>query len=253
MQLWPANENAFAASRVGSVLEVGVGGDDHRRRVSELEVHPLARRALTERPADAGRPGERDECDARVLDEDVSDLARRPADDVEPARRKTGLHLELGEEQRGQRRLRGGLQDDGAAGSESGRDLVGDEVEREVEGRDRTDDTDRHAQRECELADSGRGCVHRHDVACELSRLDGRHRERRLRASSLDARRFHRLPGLVGDRPRDLFGALLDEVRDSVEDRRPLVRRDRRRHRPLRGLDRATSLGRAAFRDATDE
>ncbi len=42
-------------------------------------------------------------------------------------------------------------------------------------------------------------------------------------------------------------------VRDPVEDRRALVRRDRRRHRPLRGLDRAPSLGRAAFRDATDE
>ena len=88
--------------------------------------------------------------------------------------------LELGEEQRRERRLRRRLQDDGAARGERGRDLVGDEVEREVERRDRTDDADRNAQRERELADAGGRRVHRNDVAGELARLDGGHRERRL-------------------------------------------------------------------------
>ena len=46
----------------------------------------------------------------------------------------------------------GRLEHDRAAGRDRRRELVGDEVEREVERADRADDADRHAQREAELA-----------------------------------------------------------------------------------------------------
>ena len=235
------------------VVEVGVGRDDHRRRVAELEVHALARRALAELPADAGRAGERDERDALVLDEHVADLGRRPADDVEPAGRQARLGLELGEEERGERRLRRRLEHDRAAGRERRRDLVRDEVEREVERRDRADDADRHAQRERELPDPGRGCVHRDDVAGELPRLDGGHRERRRRARGLDARRLHRLARLGRDRPRDLLRALLDEARGAIEDRRALVRGQRLAIARSAASTARARLGRATLRDAADE
>ena len=38
------------------VLQVGVGLDEHRRRIPELELHLLARRALGQLPADVARP-----------------------------------------------------------------------------------------------------------------------------------------------------------------------------------------------------
>ena len=106
MQLWPAKENAFAASFGGRVVEVGVRLDDHRRRVAELERHLLPRRALAQPPADLAEPVNVISCDALVLDEHVADLGRRADDDVQPARRQARLRLELGEQQRRERRLR---------------------------------------------------------------------------------------------------------------------------------------------------
>jgi hypothetical protein len=82
-------------------LEVGVGLDDHRRRVAELEVDAFARRPLAQSPADAARAGEGDQAHALVLDEDVADLASRPDEDVEPTGRQPRLGLELAEEERG--------------------------------------------------------------------------------------------------------------------------------------------------------
>ena len=126
-----------------------------------------------ELPADLARAGERDRAHALVLDEHVADLGRRPDEDVQPARRQPRLRLELGEQQRRERRLRGRLEHDRAAGRERRRDLVRDEVEREVERRDRADDADRPPQRERELARARLRGVHRHHLAGELARLDG--------------------------------------------------------------------------------
>ena len=140
MQLCPANENAFAASFAAAAARVGALVDDRRRRVPELELHALPRRAPREVPADPGRAGERDELHALVLDERVADLGRRAGDDVQPPGREPGLLEELGEEERRERRRGRGLEHDRAAGGERRRDLVGDEVEREVERADRGDD-----------------------------------------------------------------------------------------------------------------
>ena len=50
---------------------------------------------------------------------------------------------ELGDRQRAERRLRRGLDHDGAAGRERGRHLPRDHGDREIPGRDRGDDADR--------------------------------------------------------------------------------------------------------------
>ena len=128
-----------------------------------------------------------------------------------------------------------------------------DEVEWEVERRDRADDADRDTEREGDLAGAGGRRVHRDDVAGELAGLDGSHRERGLGARRLDPCRLHGLAGFGRDRPRDLFAALLDEARGPVEDRSALMRRKRLGHRALRGVDRSARLAAAALRDAPDE
>ena len=74
MQLWPANENAFAAS-FAAVPRGASAQHDRGRRVAELELHALAVRAFRDAPADVARAGERDQLHALVLDEHVADLA----------------------------------------------------------------------------------------------------------------------------------------------------------------------------------
>ena len=107
MQLWPANENAFVAS-ARRRLEIGVLLDDQRSRVAKLEGDPLARRALAHRPADLGRAGERDQPHTLVVDERVADLGRGP-EERSASRRKPRLRLELGEEERRERRRQAGF------------------------------------------------------------------------------------------------------------------------------------------------
>ena len=143
MQLWPAKENAFAAQRAAACSTsasastiTGVAFPSSRltrfrgarsRMPQPTRAEPVNVISLTRSSSTSTSP--------------IS--ADGPDEDVEPARRQARLVLELGEEQRRERRLRGGLEDDGAAGRERGGDLVRDEVEREVERADRADDADR--------------------------------------------------------------------------------------------------------------
>ena len=115
MQLWPAKENAFAASRVAASSRSASAATITGVALPQLEVHALARSALAELPADARRAGEGDERDALVSDQEVADLCRRSAHDIEPAGRQACVRLELGQEKRRERRLRRGLQHHGAA------------------------------------------------------------------------------------------------------------------------------------------
>ena len=98
-----------------------------------------------------------------------------------------------------------GLEHDRAARRERGGELVSDKVEREVERRDRADDPDRAAQREAELALAGLRRVHRHHLAGELARLDGREGVGGHGALGLDPGGLERLARFV----RDLAGHLI--------------------------------------------
>jgi hypothetical protein len=130
---------------------------------------------------------------------------------------------------------------------------VGHEVQREVERADRADHAARHPDRERELALAGLRRVHRDDVPRERPRLDRGRGVCRHGPLRLDARGLHRLPGLGGDRPGHLVVPLAEERGDAVEDRGPLVRRERFRHRALGGVDGPSRLLRAGLRHPTDD
>ena len=152
MQLCPAKENAFAATFAAAVSR---SASASTMTGVELPSSRLTRfrgaRSRSFQPTPL-EPVNVISAHPLVLHEDVADLRRGADEDVEPARREPGVCLELGEQERRERRLRGRLEDDGAAGCERRRDLVGNEVERKVERRDRAHDADRDADRHRELA-----------------------------------------------------------------------------------------------------
>ena len=245
-------EGVRGAAR-GGVVDVGVGLDDDGRRVPELEIDALARCALAELPAHRAGAGERDERDARILDDHVADLGGRADEDVQPAGGEAGVVLELREEERREGSLRRGLEDDGAAGRERGRDLVRDEVEREVEGADRADDADREPHRERELALARLRGVHGNHLACELPCLDRRHRVGRHRARDLDPGGLERLARLGRDPARCLVGPLAERTGHAHEDVGALVRREGLAHCGLGRVDRRSRLGGAGLGHPPDK
>ncbi len=108
-------------------IEVGVVEDDERGVAAELHhrLDDVLRGGGDQLPPDLGRAGEGDDADAQVL-EHLADHRARAArgDDVDDARRHARLLEDRHQGQRGQRRLRGRLEDDGAAGGERRADLA---------------------------------------------------------------------------------------------------------------------------------
>ena len=106
MQLCPANENAFAASRAAASSRSASASTITGVALpsSRLTLFRGARSASFQPTAAGAREG--DQLDALVLDEDVADLGRRPDEHVQPAGRESRLGLELGEQERRERRLR---------------------------------------------------------------------------------------------------------------------------------------------------
>ncbi len=253
MQLCPAKENAFAARRAAA----------SSRSASAATMTGVAfpsSRLTRLRGARSRIPQPMGADPVNVISFTRSSSTRTspislagPQTTFSQPGRQPGLELQLGEEERRERSLGSGLQHDRTAGCERGRHLVRDEVEREVERRDRADDPDRHAQRECQLPLTGRRRVHRQRVSRELPRLDRRHREGGDRTRRLHAGRLQGLPGLRADGARGLVVALREEPRDAIEDRRALVGRDRVAHGGLGGVERPPRLLGPGARDAPDE
>ena len=146
--------------------EIGVGGDDHRRRTAMLQGAAHARRQLrAQLPADPGAADEAEEADARVGHQPLAQLAALDHQRLAPPVRQAGLVQERSEAQTGQRRIGGRLDDDRAAGRDGGSDLVHDQVERVVEGAHRHHHPDRLVLGEGDPARRGAVEAHRHDVA----------------------------------------------------------------------------------------
>ena len=100
------------------LVEIGVVEHDERRVAAELERELLHRVGAlpVERLADRGRAGEGELAHPAVVAEDLADGRRiRGGHDVEHARRHAGVERELGDRKRAERRLRRGLDHDGAA------------------------------------------------------------------------------------------------------------------------------------------
>ncbi len=111
------------------------------------------------------RPGEGELAQPRVGEERPRRVARpRGGEDVEDARRQTGVLEDLREEQRGERGELRGLEDDGAPRRERGPDLAGGHGEREVPRGDEQRRADRAGEDEDPRARVGRGVVPARDA-----------------------------------------------------------------------------------------
>src|SRR5579875_50697 len=260
MQLWPANEKAFAASfaaarsrSASAATTTGVELPSSSRtrlraaRSARLQPTPLEPVNVISRTRSSSTSTSPISADGPPRT--ISLPSGRSATCSRSAR-QAGLQLQLGEEQGRERGLACRLEHDRAAGGERRRELEGHEVAREVEGGDRADDADRPAEGEGHLAGSGFGGLHRHHVSRQLPGFDGGERVGRDGAGGLHPGGPDRLARLRADRLRHLLVALAQELRHPVEDRRPLVRRQRRGERPCGGLDRLPRLRGARLRGA---
>ena len=126
---------------------------------------------------------------------------------------------EVGERQRGQRRLLGGLDDDRAAGGERRRGLAGDHRGGKVPGRDPGGDADRLLQDDDPLV----GLVRRDRVAVDALRLLAEPLEERRRVGDLAARLRQRLALLAREQPCQLLLPLEHQVREPAQNRGALL------------------------------
>ena len=206
MQLWPANEKAFGGEPRRRVVEVGVGLDDHGRRVPELELDALARRPLGELPADLAGAGERDRAHALVLDEHVADLrtqARRGRSASRAAGRPRPRAPRAGAPRTGV--CEAGFSTTAQPAASAGAILWATRLSGKLNGEIAPTTPIGWRSVKASLPVAGLRGVHRHHLAGELAGLDRGHRERRHRARRLDPRRLERLAGLGRDRLRDLL------------------------------------------------
>ena len=127
-------------------IDIGVGADDEGRIAAEFHRRrdDTVGGAVQQLAADFGRAGEGDHAHPPVVQEPVDERPRAPrGNDIDDAFRHAGLFEERRERQHGQRRLRCGLDDDGASGRERRADLARAHRRREVPGRDHDRDTGR--------------------------------------------------------------------------------------------------------------
>ena len=235
------------------LVEVGVRLDDHGRRVAELERDLLPRRTLAQLPADLRRAGERDQLHALVLDEDVADLGRRTVRTLSQPGGRPASCSSSASSSAESGVWEAGLSTTAQPAASAGAILCATRLSGKLNGEIAPTTPIGRAQRERELADAGLRRVHRHHLAGELPRLDGRERVRRHRAGRLDTRCLHRLAGLGGDRLRHLVVPLAEVAGDADEDLGALVRRQRLGHGLLGRVDRAPGIGRAGLRHAPDD
>ena len=159
---------------VRGLVQIGVRQHDDGRVAAELHRDFLQPRHAADGLADVAAPGEADLADARIRAEPAPDFAAGAGHDLDGLRRQARVQQHLGELQRHQRGVRGGLENGAVAGRERGADLVAYEVEREVERRHCQHHAARHAQREAEAVAGGRRPVQRHDFRAEPLGLFGR-------------------------------------------------------------------------------
>ena len=132
---------------------------DLGRLAAQFEEHALQRSGalLHDALADAGRAGERDQVDARIGHQHFAGQRRIGTEHhVDHAIGETGFLGQFTEDRAHARRIRRGLEDDGAAGQQRGNDLADVDVERHVPRGDRPDDPDRFTQAEA-LMDHAEG------------------------------------------------------------------------------------------------
>lgn len=187
-----------------------------------------------------------------MIDDRIAHGRSTPRHDMEEIRGCTAfVDQHLDESDGGERRLRGRLQDDRATGGDRRSDLVRHQIQREVEGCDGTDDTDRHPKGEPDLAFAGRQRIEGHDVPGEFARFSGRELKSSDRPIDLDSSRAERFGGLRGHDSREFLTSFGEHDRRAIEDGCPSMERkaDRSTGRPDRSID---VVGRAGGNGSDD-
>ncbi len=243
----------------GGPVEVGVGGvvaeDDRGAVAAQLQGAVLARHRVHDRVADLLGTGEGDDRQPLVLDQG-GHLVVGDREDAPGTRREFGLGEQFADDQAGERGGGGRLQDDRHAGCDRRGDLVGAQVQREVEGRDAEDDALGEAAGEGETAlTAGVGVEALGLTAVEPPGLLRGEPEDGDGAADLAAGPLERLAVLGGDQLGDLLGALDEPAADVVERGGPDMRGRRGEvvEDGVGGGDRLLDLGIGRHGDRADE
>ena len=217
--------------RVAAQFQVLLGGPvgEHDRGAvaAQLQGAVLARHRLHDRVADGAGAGEGDHRQPLVLDQG-GHLVVGHGQHGPGAGREVRLGQQLAQDQGRDRGGRSRLQDDRGADGDGRGDLVGAQVEREVEGRDAEDRAAREAPGQSEAAGAtGVGVQPLGLAAVEAAGLLGGEPEDGDGAAHLAAGPLDGLAVLGGDQLGDLLGALGEAAYDVVEGGGPYVRRGR--------------------------
>lgn len=184
---------------------------------AQLQQHLFARQSGAQAPPHGIAAREADHGEARVVDQ----RGHHAAIDREHADRLGGparLHTQLAEADGGGGRLFGGLDHHRAAGRDGRGDLVGHEVQREVERRDGEDGAARKATEDGGAAHAaGRG-VEPEGLAGGAAALVGREREGVDGAAHLAARELDGLAAFIADQRGELLGVPDQQGRHAAED-----------------------------------
>ncbi len=237
-------------------LEVGVRVHDVRRLAAEFErdLLEVAGSGLDDQLADLSRACERDLVDVVVGRQRGAGIAEA-SDDVDDARGEPSLQQQLAEPERGQRRLLGGLQHDGACARQNRSELPRRHQQREVPRDDLPNHADRLAEGVREVLAGRRERRDRNGRALDLRR-PARHIPEQVRRQRDvgGPRDRERLPVVERLEHRELVAVLLDQIGDLPDQPAAIgrVHPPPRRivvERPPRGAHRAVDVLSLAHRD----
>ena len=203
----------------GCVGLIGIAVNDHGRVAAEFEDHALTVGQRLQVPSYLVGAGEGEHGKARVGGEHRADdmgISRREY--RERFARPAGSGNHFGQQQCGERCLLRWFQDDRAPRCESRRNLVGDEVQRKVEGRDRRDRAGGEPLGKSDSPSRRRVQIEREDIPSGPPRLFGSKREDEQRSIDLEARIAEGLPRFIDDTARELFPPRRDSVVDCPQD-----------------------------------
>ena len=244
VQRWPELAKAPCTASARRLLQVGVGEHDQRVVAAELQHGTAVAQARGDRLADRDAPRERDHLDRGVARNRVEDLARIAADDLADSAGSAGLRQDSSSAQRAQRRLLRRLDHDRRAHGKRRRHLVGDLVERMVEGRDGGDEPHRNPQGVGAAVAAVRRDVPGEALAVVAQRLHRGEAEHVDRAPDLMAGVLQAQARLGADQARELLAPRAEQARDAEQDFGALVARSRPERRAP-----AASSARALRRD----
>ena len=206
-------EAAFRQQRQG-VVEIGVGGHDHRRHAAVLQRASRAGGELRpQRPAHLSAADEAEKPDPRIGDHRPGQVLIDSHQRLAPLVGQAGFSQNAHQPEARQRRRLGRLDDRRAAGRDGRPDLMGNQVQRMVEGAEGQHHADRLVMGESQPP-GGRGVAVHRDFAAGLGvQVLGAQPDAIDRPIRLDQRIHQRLSAFAGRLHRQLLCGAPGELR----------------------------------------